>query len=389
MKMTRKIVHIIMLFAFSVSISFAQSIDEERMERDLKVAENIINTLSSNDGRRGLFSNIESNYMEGYGVIFNLPRSRYIYATTVKGTSVYSSQGIAYISSDDDDDEDDEVVAVAEENERRKLREEQDRKAQKAKEDYEEQKKKSEEEFKNQIIVFLVDYADLIGQLKPSDKIVVQSNGNNGSLYFSGRQSRSENKQNAFSAQILKSDLIAYKSGKTNRDATIKKIAFTSDENNEMSKDLELFSTIFARLYEPDLSSTYYISSRSIGYTNLEGYGVTFNMKVYSSSNNDGLHTIRTTGEGGLTQEERNDKVNAMYPDFEKSFKENLLDYGRTIKSLESDENVVFRVKLTECKGCDMPKEIEVAVKMKTLQSFDKGSISREEALKQISVKRK
>lgn len=376
MKMTRKNIVGIIILALSINVSYGQSIDEKRMNRDLKVAENILNTLASGDSRLRFQNSIESNYMPDYGVIFSIPKVNYIYATRVQGTVGYSSSGSGtyIIASSDDEDSEDEKVAAD--------------KAVKAEQKREKLAKDAEDQLKEQMTVFLVDYADLIGQLKPSDRIVVQSRGADNRIFYSGNRSKSN--QNTFSAQILKSDLIAYKQGKLDREAVIKKIAFKSpEENGEIAKDLELFSTIFARLYEPDLSSTYYSSSRTLGYTSLEGFGVTFSMKVYSSTSDDGLHTIRTTGESGLTQAERNDKVNAMYPDFERSFKENLVDYGRTIKSLKADETLVMKVKLTECKGCEMPKAIEVSVKGKTLQGYDKGSISKAEAMKQITVKRK
>ncbi len=372
MKMTRKIIVGIVLMALTFSTSLGQAIDEKRMERDLKIAENILNTLSSGESRLRFHSNIESNYMPGYGVVFSIPKVNYIYRTS--GNVVYSGGSGAYVIAPSDDDPDEEIV-VAESVKRRE-------------EDREEIAKEAQEQLKEQMTIFLIDYADLIGQLKPSDRIVVQSRGSDNRLFYGGSKSRS--RQSSFTAQILKSDLIAYKQGKMDRDGVIKKISFkTPEENGEASKDLELFATIFARLYEPDLSSTYYISSRNLGYTNLEGFGVTFSMKVYSSSSDSGLHTIRTTGESGLTREQRDEKVNAMYPEFEQTFKENLLDYGRTIKSLGSDETLVFKVKLTECKGCEMPEEIEVSVKAKTLKSYDKGSISRADGVKQITVKRK
>ncbi|MEP0986781.1 hypothetical protein [Ekhidna sp.] len=375
MKTTRKIIKYAFLLLLSVSFTYGQSIDEERMERDLKIAENILSTLSNGDNRLRLYDNVESNYIPGYGVVFSLPQSSFVFATTVSGQAVYSSggSGSTYVIASSPTADGEEEIATA------------DVKGKELKAD--QIAKESEEKTREQMTTFLVDYADLIGQLKPSDRIVVQLRGRNDRIFYSGKKALKS--QDGMSAQILKSDLISYKQGKMDRDDVIKKITFTLKDEGEASKDLELFATIFSRLYEPDLSDTYYIASRSIGYTKLEGFGITFSMKVYSSSSDGGFHTIKTTGESGLTQEERNQRIVEMYPKFEKSFKENLLDYGRTIKSLKSDEMLIFKVKLTECRGCDMPQEIEVSVSGKTLQSYDKGSLSKENGLKQVSVKKK
>ncbi|MEQ9008495.1 MAG: hypothetical protein RLP12_11460 [Ekhidna sp.] len=368
-----------MLLCMSFSFSHGQSIDEKRMDRDLKIAEDILSTLARGDSRSRFYDNVESNYIKDFGVVFNIPQSTFVFTSSSADGRVYQyrGSGAAVIAepapapkpSESSDDE----RRVIEDKRRVEIK-------------GENLAEQAEDNLKEQMTTFLVDYADLIGQLKPSDRIVVQTSGKSNRIFVSG--SNAIKQQSALSAQIVKSDLIAYKQGKLSREEVTGKITFTSDGNGEVEKDLELFATIFSRLYEPDLSSTYYMSSRSIGYTKLDGFGVTFNMKMYSSSSDGGLHTIRTTGESGLTQDQRDEKVNAMYPEFEKTFKENLMDYGRTVKSLKPEESLNFKVRLTECRGCEMPEEIEVTVKGKTLQDYDKGKISREEAVRQVTVKR-
>ena len=352
----------------------AQSIDQERMDRDLKVAENILSTLSNESNRRlWRDDDVEGSYIPDYGVIFTMPmRAIILYDGSAQ---VFSSSGNSVVVVEDSDNSDFKIkvegktkIVDADSDQGKKIRE---------KIDYDQ---------RAQITTFLADYADLIGQLKPSDKIVVQMKNRNEFEFYVGRSKK--NTPTGLTAEITKSQLISYKQGKMSREDLIKKIIFKGNEEKEVAKDVELFATIFARLYEPDLSSTYYLSSRNIGYNRLEDLGVTFSMKFYSSSSNDGLHSIRTTGESGLTKEERDDKVNAMYPEFEESFKSNLIDYGRTVKSLKPDEKLIFKVRLTECIGCEMPKEIEVMVSAKTLNDYDKGSLSRDKAMGAVEVKR-
>lgn len=373
---TIKLAFITVLSMVGTNYTFSQSIDQERMDRDLKVAENILTTLTEDDGRRLWHNdNVESSYVPDYGVIFTMPmRTSFSFGKN----TVISTEGkdMIFIEGKKEPDYDVKVKT----NERVKIL---DSESDQAKEI----KLEVRNELKEQVITFLADYADLIGQLKPSDRIVVQMKNRNEFEFYSGR-SRSKSAP-GLTAEVLKSDLTAQRQGKISRDKLIERIQFREGENREVSKDIELFATIFARLYEPDLSSTYYLSSRNIGYSRLENLGFTFSMKFYSSSSDNGLHTIRTTGESGLTQEERNERVNAMYPEFEESFKQNLLDYGRTVKSLEENEKLIFNVRLTECKGCDMPKEIEVMVSAKTLSGYDKGSISKDKAMAMVEVKRK
>lgn len=366
MKINRTIWITACLLAIVVVPTLGQSFDEDRMERDLKIGENVLGTLTTGNTNRGVYFSrkVESNYLPDYGVIFSIPSSTIVLSASSGDVYISTGGESAYV-----------VSGTAEAPEVEK------------KEQNEKRREEALEAAREQISTFLVDYADLIGQLKPTDRIVVQMRGRNDRIFFYNNQSASKNK--GMSAQILKKDITSYKQGKISREEAMGKIEWTNEEDEEVAKDIELFATIFARLYEPDLSSTYYASSRSIGYTSLENFGITFSMKVYSSSSDNGLHTIRTTGESGLSQEERNNKVEAMYPEFEESFKQNLLDYGRTIKSLKPDEMVIFKVELTECKGCNMPEEIEVSVKGKTLKDYDSGSLSRDKALALVTVKKK
>lgn len=360
--------------------ALGQNIDEERLERDLKVAENILATLSNNEGKGLYRENVESAYIPDYGVIFTIPIKSIIYTKVNDERVVYSySSGSAITVVDEikdvrrDKKEKDAPTApkvpVVEEINTAELRE------------------KFESETKEQMITFLADYADLIGQLKPSDRIVIQTRSKSDVMFYDSRRVSSKSGK-GIAAQVTKESIRNYKQGKISREAFVGQIDFSSREE-EIAKDIELFSTIFARLYERDLSTTYYLSTRRIDYVKLKNLGVTFNLKFYSSTSDDGLHTIMTTGEGGLTQEERNEKVNAMYPEFERSFKENVLDYGRTIKSLDPNEMLIFKVKLTQCIDCEMPKEIEVKVRAKTLADYDKGSLSKNKAIEQVEVKRK
>lgn len=349
------------------TVAFAQEIDQERMERDLKIAENILGTLSNND--RNIFSisnSIESSYIPEYGVIFSLPQNSLIVASrSGQGVSVISEGGsYTYtVTESDDHSRAKEVTDKVE-----------------ASENYQSQ-------LEEKMTLFLVDYADLIGQLKPSDRIVINVKDRSNYVWSSG-SNVSKRGSNGKTAEILKSDLIAYKQGKATRDATIGKITFNSNGNEKTERDLELFSSILGRVYAADLAKTYYSSSRNINYERLEGLGVIYSMRVYSSTSENGLHTIRTTGESGLSQQERNAKVNAMYPEFEKAFKENILDYGRTIRSLGPSEMLIVKVRLTECKGCGMPRNIELKVKSKTLQDFNSGKLNRDNALKAIDIKK-
>ena len=110
---------------------------------------------------------------------------------------------------------------------------------------------------------------------------------------------------------------------------------------------------------------------------------------MYSSSTDrDGNHTITTLGLSGLSSEERNKKVESMYPQFEKDLLENILEYGKTVRSLDNDETLMFKVKLTQCIGCDMPKRIEISIKQSDLVAYNSGKLSKSNALGKFNIKK-
>ena len=236
--------------------------------------------------------------------------------------------------------------------------------------------------FRQLMIDFLVDYASLIGQLKSDQKIMVTSGRGGrrqfGRSYYNGK----------LTAEVTKGDLEDYKKEKISREQLTNKIKIaTSNDTKGSFKDLELFSTILERIYEYDLAETYYIS-KGIDYEKLGNFGVIYNMKMYSSKEHNGKYSMPTLKLHDLSFEDRNNKVQELYPKFEQGLKENILDYGRTIKSLNPNETVLFQVKLTECKGCDMPEKIDVSVKQSVLSEYDSGKLSKSAALAKVTIKK-
>jgi hypothetical protein len=72
----------------------------------------------------------------------------------------------------------------------------------------------------------------------------------------------------------------------------------------------------------------------------------------------------------------------------EKELKENMLEYGRTIKSLKDDESLIIQVTVTKCKGCNIPSTLELTVKGSVLKDFNAGKVDQSTAMTKINVKK-
>ena len=364
-------------------VTLAQKIDDERMTRDIEVAENVLATLIKQEvnQQRGYFGiEIKGTYQEGYGVTFRLPGE---YAMPMimstpgenRTTLIYSDDVSPVIAFPRDD--------------RDKGERDKEREAYKLKEKGKEKKRVAldsvRDEYYKKLIKasrdFIVDYGDLLSQLGPNEKIVVTNQGENRSWYFK------ENKRIHVSIEATKGDITTFKQGKITRDQALSKLKVINTESVEVKEpDMELLASIFNRLYRPDLSTTYF-SENNLYYERLKDYGVIFYMPVYSSTG-DFVKIMPTQGDEEMDEATRDKKVTELYPKFEKELKENILEYGRTLKTLKDDEVLVFNVTLTKCKGCGIPATLELTLKGTVLKEFGSGKLDKNAAMTKFATKK-
>lgn len=393
MKEMKKIIMITIGVLISLMAVSQPKIDEQRMKRDIEVAENVLSTLLKQQFDRNNFFPLRLNgtYAEGYGITFRLPGGfnnpmRFFMVapdppdapSEIEWTDGSNSYSYSF-HQDDDDCDDCEKIEI-----RERSRAPRPSKIPKGQNDGEQNS--FNEKFIEAAKNFLADYGDLLSQLKPDEKIMI-TNRDEG--HDSWLQALNSTPQTSISIEALKGDLSQEKQGKITREQLLAKIKVSKNEiSDKLDPDLELLSSIFERLYQPDLAKTFF-SEGSIRYERLKDIGVTYYMKAYSSRQDDSeLYSIPALGLKDLDQEARDKKVKELYPAFEKELKENMLDYGRTLKSLKDDESFTFNVKVTRCRGCDIPSTVELNVKNSTLKDLNSGKISKEAAIAKISVKK-
>ena len=364
---------------------------EERIKRDVEVAENVLSTLIRQQaGNRNFWGgDVKGSYTPGYGVTLRIPYENWIFsvngfAATAPGVSVTESY-----SGDDD-------VAVIARGEALEERERANRDRTPRKKENNATRDSARNAYSEKLLTaaktFLADYGDLIG-LEPSEKILIttksERNGNYNFVFAGDNLNFKTPKKKVISVEAVKGDLTQYKQGKISREQLMAKFKVVNSElNDEAQPDLELLSTIFGRLYRSDLSKTYFSESAPY-YERMKDFGVTFYMQVYSS-NETGYKrwNMPTVDLSDVSQEERDKKVKELYPNFEKDLKDNILEYGRTLNSLKDDELLIFDVTLTRCVGCGIPATVEFSVKAAVLKDFGTGKLTKDMALAKINVKK-
>lgn len=387
-------IYVIPILVLQWQVTIAQKIDDERMRRDIEVAENVLSTLIKQElnSQRTYFGlEIKGTYQEGYGITFRLP-SDHSMPMIISGTIIGDGFGreilyngnpaptVAYSRTHTPSDEvpttEKETTASSLKEvtkEKRKL------KADSLRDEYNKKVVKAAKDF-------ILDYGDFITQLRPDERIIVTNQGENKSWYFK------ENKRTHISIEGNKTDIIAFKQGKMNREQALAKLKVINTESVEVKEpDLELLSSIFNRLYRPDLSKTYF-SENNLYYERLKDYGVIYYMQVYSSSGGGEGQMKRfhlpTQNMEDVDWETRNKKVKELYPLFEQELKENILEYGRTLKTLKDEEVLVFNVTLTKCEGCGIPSTLELTTKGSVLKDFGAGKIDKAAGLSTFTVKK-
>ena len=109
---------------------------------------------------------------------------------------------------------------------------------------------------------------------------------------------------------------------------------------------------------------------------------------------------FRLSTEGGvsvITDNDGNKKMNSedfykdiqsKYPDFEAQVKENLIKYGRTLRSLKPNEVVIINVGLSANKLANLPNTIQFMVSKSDIDAFTKGSKSLNQVMDAINLRK-
>lgn len=396
MKYLSKIIILFLITAFGFqSVSAQNSVDANRMNRDINIMENILQELFRTrwEGRGNRVSvapagnlffggrrDIRGTYLPGYGVIFMIPGGPpgfVTYSDTEDGKSF--SYSFQYSSGDAENEVNEESII-------RRIRE------------------------------FLRDYGSTIGQLADDEKIMVIYNTRHRDrgvsfFGFSGEEKEIEQLP-TISVVAQKSDLQAYRSGSVNADQLDSRISVsTVEEDAKELLDLKVMANIFETALKEQDEKSFRISG-SVNYLNLDNFGALFFFDTrYSSS--AGSFFLRSVSAPGFSrsgdeeqkarievknaieaklketkerQQEQAEEMKKAYDTFLSNIKEYLVDYGRTLSSVGSDQYIMISATVSTSVE-SIPERVDIQVRKSVLAAMDRGQMSRDEALAQVVVR--
>ena len=371
-----------------------QAQQSETLKRDMEVTSNLLSTLLRTNSGNSFFAlgsnGIETSYNEGFGVLFDLKGNSNIFFTSIPvGGFPMSNIEVVNIDLKIDTTRNlrgsgpipgarSENYAVSSTGT-----------IQGATSSAGDTNEKTEES----IIEFLIEYGSFLKDLNPEEKIMVQfpfvkmrksEDGKLGRIEVLMLSDLSNRGTKSFT--IFKKDADAYRNGSITKEEALSRIEMEENLPEEIATDLRVLGDLMNSLYREQNSNTYFSTSNpSIILT--KGIGVVYSWAVYSAYPEGMRYRLPTlVGAKSVDEKERNEAVKAAYPAFLASFKENLVDYGRTIKSLNDNEKIVFNIKMTKCDGCGIPEVVKVEMDRTTIEEYNQGKLSREQAIARLKV---
>ncbi|WP_299462022.1 hypothetical protein [uncultured Microscilla sp.] len=394
----------------SMQFAWAQKIDEERMNRDIKITEKVLSTLfktSLDDHRHHMIrgtSSIRGTYIPNYGVLFRIPQ---VFFNNISDGVVYlSDEGTKQVMRDRvkviniDNYKSGEViywldkqaVALAPVVVGNRVRKRKQVRGVSIDSVLNGRRAKALDLIK----VFIRDYSSLLSQLSDNDKIVVTYDRvlNMNRLF---RQKPELKEKNSLMVEVT------YKDVKANQGKALeKKMKVSSLDIPPANKlQLEVFKKILDELFERRNTDgkSFYRSSRS-SYAHLKGFGVIYDLRLRKPRRNKGHgHSYSvTSGSGTVIVNECDDDDNTKvsdkqrkekrekarlehqqltekaYAKLEKDLKKHMVDYGRTLRNVPANEMLMFNVRLrghyyyhNDGKSAKIPRLMVLTVKMSDL----------------------
>lgn len=361
----------VFVLALLSPLVIAQEIDTKRMNLDINIMENILNELfkensintsgnfTFNLGSFGNSNDIKGSYLPDFGVIFWLnTSSRRAFIVRSK-----NSNDLAFsYDSNTNKNASNEI---------------------------------NEETITARIKEFLKNYASVIGQLKPADKVMVIYSSKEKNLFpalrFQTATSDTTKQEQLPTISVSASfkDLQNYRLGKVS-DAEFDKSLDISKSVEKEFLDLKVMSNIFETAFKNENFSAFQISG-SVDYLNIDNYGALFSFAVRAPylSPNDIKSISIDKNKGGIFIERKDTQESVSPKESFDTLKEEvqkyIVDYGRTISSVDKNGHILISISIQNNDG-SLPSRVNFQIKKSVLDQLNKGSISREQAISKIKV---
>ena len=344
-----------------------------KMEKDIVILQNVLGDLFGNgDSYFSSSRSAKGMYIPGGGVIFSMSsRSSY-------GALLVEYADVARVTNGQTSDAEEEV-------------------------DVEDFNKKTEDAIREKSKEFLTNYGSLLSELKSGEKLMLN-------VDYSVRQDRngqrssgnritfvSRSNQKRMQSSISYKTLNDFSTGKINLQQAMSavEISIIEDAEKDMT-DAKILAGILDDLMQSSMDGKFRRRSKT-NWTYFDGFGLMFNIQMSTSMRGTGV-LVYSQGPRFITRVDESEKekeradlakeLEEAYPEFENMLKENIIQYGRTLRSLGAGENVIVNVDFGSIvRDSKMPRSIRMIIPKSSIDAYAKGQKSLEQVKKEIDVK--
>ncbi|GHE70348.1 hypothetical protein [Roseivirga thermotolerans] len=343
-----------------------------KMEKDIVILQNVLGDLFS-DSENSFYSSRSAKgmYIPGSGVIFSMGNSFYgrVFLDVLRGKT-----------EDDGSEKADELSA-------------------------EEMNKQNADRLRKLSKEFLANYGSLLTELKPGEKImlnldytdiITEEKVNTSANRISYARPTTQKKR--MQSSISQKTLSDFTSGKLSLEQAMNAIEVKVNEDVEKEMtDAKILAGILDDLLQSSMDGKFRRRGRT-NWTYFDGFGLMFNIQLSTSVSGNVAILSQTIGSGTrVVSKNSEDKqkeieeamkaVEEAYPDFENMLKENVIQYGRTLRSLGSNESVIINVDLGSAyRNANIPRSIRMVIPKSTIDAYAKGQKSLDQVKNEIDV---
>lgn len=369
--------------AFSIgSVSISDNTQDlsklPKMERDIIILQNVLDDLfNGGENRLYALSGAKGIYVPGKGVIFNLGGGN----NSLAISRFFASR---------------QTHAEA-----------------KKENDKSSEQKNAENEARIKALSkdFLVNYGSILSNLKSGEKVMLNINYpvlketdskeedaltiSEGAsvIYRGGRIS-----QKRIVSSIDYSTIDSYLSGKSSLESAESKVSQRVVEANaNESQDAKIMAGILDDLFQSNFDGIYRRSGKT-SWTYFEGFGLMYNLNLSGARSGMMRFSGQTTVTGTVTgtirtnqdkpeRTEEEQKMEANFDDLMGLVKESLITYGRTLRSIKTDEVIIINISFgSSFRKTDLPKAVRIQVKKSQIEAYSKGKKTLDELKNEIDI---
>lgn len=344
-----------------------------KMEKDIIILQNVLSDLFSPNNNERFFSSRSAKGMHvpGNGVIFS-----------IGANNLYGDLMVEYVV---------QGQGISDEKEEKE-------------QDIDQLNKETEDKLRAKSQEFLANYGSLLSELKSGEKLMLNidysvrqkrdnDRSSNGRVAFvTSRSSIKKRMQSSISYKTLND----FTTGKINLNQAMGaiEISIIDDAEKDMT-DAKILAGILDDLMQSSLDGKFKRRSRT-SWTYFDGFGLMFNIQMGTQVGN-GVVVFSQGGSGSRVisrsetdkeREEQLKEIEEAYPQFEEMLKENIIQYGRTLRSLGAGESVIVNVDLgTSSRDSKIPRSIRMIVPKSSIDAYAKGQKTLDQVKKEIDIK--